>query len=163
LNTKNTPKKVGRPSLFKHEYCQQLIDHMAQGYSYTTFAAKTGTHLDTLYDWEKLYPEFLEAKKTAFHQCQLWWEKQGIAGLWQDSGGEGPNRNLNPSLWIFNMKCRFPKDYRDVVRHEFVPGNLDAMTKKELIEETKRTIEFLEAEIVEESKDAQKALPPAKK
>lgn len=153
----------GRPTLYKKEYCQMLIDHMAQGFSYTTFSAVIDVCVDTLNEWVKVYPEFSAAKKTAFHKCQLWWEKQGIQGLWGTSGGEEANTNINPTMWIFNMKCRFPKDFRDVQHHAFEPKPLDGLTKKELIEETKRTIEFLEAEIVEESKDAQKALPPAKK
>jgi len=151
----------GRPTLYKKEYCQMLIDHMAQGYSYATFAATINTHRDTLHEWEQKHPEFSDAKKIAFTKCQQWWETQAMKGMWTENGENATN--LNTTLWIFNMKCRFPKDFRDVQHHAFEPKNLDSLTKKELIEETKRTIEFLEAEIVEESKDAQKALPPAKK
>lgn len=56
-------KKVGRPSLYKPEYCAQLIEHMRQLHSFESFAANVGTHRDTLYQWCKEYPEFSDARK----------------------------------------------------------------------------------------------------
>lgn len=60
----------GRPTLYRPEYAQLLYQHLANGSSYETFVTKiepnpsTGmfVNIDTLYNWESLYPEFSEAK-----------------------------------------------------------------------------------------------------
>lgn len=78
---------------------------MAQGLSYETFAAVIGVCRETIYGWEKLQPEFLNAKKRAFEQCALFWEKLGIDNIQTGKGA--------PAVWIYNMKCRFPKQWLD--------------------------------------------------
>jgi hypothetical protein len=93
---------VGRPTKYKTEYCEQLIDHMAKGFSYETFGAVIGVMPSTIYLWEQ-HPEFSEAKKMAFAKCRLWWEQQGQLGLM--AGERDPK--LNSPVWIFNMKNRF--------------------------------------------------------
>lgn len=110
----------GRPTKYKHEYCEMLIDHMSNGLSYETFSAVIGVSRAVLYDWEKAYPEFLDAKKEAFDQCQLFWEKEGAKGLWNethynDQGKPTKSKSLNSTVWIFNMKNRFNwSDKREV-------------------------------------------------
>lgn len=103
----------GRPPEYRPEYCQKLIDHMSTGMSYETFAATINTSRATLYNWEKQYPDFLDAKKEAFERGQEFWEKQGIAGLWESKDGK-----MNSAMWIFNMKNRFK--WKD--RHEVEVG-----------------------------------------
>ncbi len=94
---------VGRPPKYKPEYCQMLIDHMATGMSYETFAATIGTYRSVLYDWEKKYQEFSDAKKIAVEACQAFWEKIGMAQAVGDKHyGKG-----STASWIFNMKNRF--------------------------------------------------------
>jgi hypothetical protein len=92
---------AGRPTKYKPEYCQQLIEHMSQGLSFETFAAVIDVNDDTLYEWAKVHPEFSDAKKRAFGKCKILWEKMGIAGA------TGKIRNFNAAAWIFNMKNRF--------------------------------------------------------
>jgi hypothetical protein len=55
-------KKRGRPSKYKQQYCQSLIDHMSDGLSYESFAGLIGVCVDSLYDWEVAHPEFFDAK-----------------------------------------------------------------------------------------------------
>lgn len=94
---------AGRPTDYKPEYCQLLIDHMSKGYSYETFAAKVDASKQTIYDWEKANPEFLDAKNQAFAKCQLYWESLAI-----DNPMTNPRTGgLNTGTWIFNMKNRF--------------------------------------------------------
>ena len=154
-------RPVGRPTKYKPEYCEQLVEHMSKGFSYTTFGAVIDVSLECLYEWERVHPEFSEAKKRAFQKCQLHWETEGKKGMWNTSG-EGQHENLNTTFWIYNMKCRFPKDFRDIQEHQFTTKEVDKLDRKQLIEETKRTLEFLEAEYLEDSKDAQGKLPAAK-
>lgn len=87
----------GRKSKYKIEYVNDLIEHMKEGYSYKSFAAKIGVHVDTLYEWEKVYSEFSEAKKVAFSCSQAYWEDLGLQMA----------KNGNASVWKFNMKNRF--------------------------------------------------------
>jgi len=95
--------KGGRPPKFEPRFCQMLIDHMSQGLSYESFSAVVGTSRSTLYNWEKDFPEFLDAKKIGVECSQLFWEKIGLAQAVGDKDyGKG-----NCASWIFNMKNRF--------------------------------------------------------
>lgn len=96
---KKIPKKVGRPTKYKEEYCQKLIEHMSQGLSYETFGVTIGVHLDTCYEWEKRHSKFSEAKKIAFNACQLYWELEGKKGMHR--------KDFNAAIWIYNVKARF--------------------------------------------------------
>lgn len=106
---------VGRPSKYKPEYCDQLIEHMSEGFSYETFAAKVNVNRDTIYQWEKDHQDFSDAKKQAVEKCQLFWEGLGINHIINksdsESQGEGfgwsKSRSLNAAVWVFNMKNRF--------------------------------------------------------
>ena len=86
---------------------------MRQGYSFTSFSAVVHVNQDTLHNWGRLYPEFAEAKHMAFEYCRLFWEKKGIEGLFNENLGQGVSRSFNSSNWIFQMKNRFPKEWRD--------------------------------------------------
>lgn len=104
-------KGPGKPTKYKSEYCEQLIEHMSKGLSYESFAGTAGVHRSVLYDWEDTYPEWKDAKETAFSKCLLFWERLGIDNILNVSesfGKEGgTSKSLNGSVWIFNMKNRF--------------------------------------------------------
>ena len=74
---------------------------MSQGLSYEAFAGVVGTHIDTLYHWEKIHPEFSEAKKHGVSRSRIWWERAGQSGML------GEVKGFNAAVWIFNMKNRF--------------------------------------------------------
>ena len=106
---------IGRPSKYKPEYCQMLIDHMGSGLSYESFAAVIKVNRDTIYAWEKEYPDFSDAKKIAWDQNLLFWEKLGVdhvlnETLDEENEDEGvrkrTSKSLNATVWIFNMKNR---------------------------------------------------------
>lgn len=52
----------GRPTRYKPEYCEMLIDHMKQGKPFETFGNKVGVTYQTLYNWAQNHDEFFEAK-----------------------------------------------------------------------------------------------------
>lgn len=54
---------AGAPTKYKEEYCNQLIEHMSQGFSYESFAGLISVDRDTLYQWEKDHCQFSDAKK----------------------------------------------------------------------------------------------------
>jgi hypothetical protein len=86
---------------FKPEYCEQLIDHMAEGYSFEAFCGKIGVAKQTAYTWVKQHAEFAEAKEIGFEKNRLFWEHKGIEGLWGDK-----DSRFNSTVWVFNMKNR---------------------------------------------------------
>jgi len=56
---------VGRPTLYKPEYCEQLVAYRREGGSYQGFAGLIGVDITTLYEWEGNQVEFSHAKKRA--------------------------------------------------------------------------------------------------
>ena len=92
-----TKKKVGRPTKYKPEYCQAIIDYFdVEPYTIKDmtitksdgtqidkteeeainipmlykFAMKLGVNIDTLYEWARVHKEFSVALNTA-RECQL--------------------------------------------------------------------------------------------
>jgi hypothetical protein len=55
----------GRPTKFKPEYVEQVQDYMGQGYSLTAFAGSIRVSRETVYEWERVIPEFSDAVKSA--------------------------------------------------------------------------------------------------
>ena len=92
----------GRPTKYKPEYCQQLIDFMSDGFSLEAFAGKVSVTKDTVYQWRDKYPEFSDSIKVGFAKCRVFWEDMGKKGLFTDK-----EEKFNATVWIFNMKNRF--------------------------------------------------------
>ncbi len=100
---------MARPTKYRKEYCEMLLNHLASGLSFDSFAPIVKVNQDTLYEWAKRYKDFAEAKKEGYSQNLLFWEKLGIAG----AAGKIPN--FNATTWIFNMKNRHGwRDRREV-------------------------------------------------
>lgn len=93
---------AGRPTSYREEYCQKLIDHMGSGYSFESFGAKIGVGRATIYRWIDLHSEFRDAKKVGFEKNLEWMERQAVTGMFTEHNG----RKLNTTLWIFLMKAR---------------------------------------------------------
>ncbi len=102
------PAKMGRPTKYKPEFCEMVIQHMKKGLSFESFAGKIEVSVETIYEWARSNDKFSEAKRLARAQCQLFWEEMGIAGT-------ADSKDFSASMWIFNTKCRFPKTFRDTV------------------------------------------------
>lgn len=116
----NQPKKRGRPTKYKPEFCELLIEHMASGLSFESFGGLDEVEVwkDVLYDWVKLYPDFSNAKRLGFQKNRKFWEKLGRDHILNESesfgNGQGSkSKSLNATVWIFNMKNRFPEEWRE--------------------------------------------------
>lgn len=94
---------MARPSSYKPEYCEKLIEHMSQGMSFHSFAADCDVSAQCLYDWVMRYDDFAKAKAIAEVKCLRFWEKLNIAGA------AGKVKNFNAATTIYNMKVRFRK------------------------------------------------------
>ena len=132
---------AGRPTSYEERFCEMLIDHMAQGFSYESFAGLVGVSKQTIYDWEKANPEFLDSKKIGVEKSRLFWETQGIEGIYNtetfeqdENGSRSVKKALNSSVWIFNMKNRFKDEWRDKQETE-LSGNVSTVILPKPIDE----------------------------
>lgn len=97
----------GRPSLYDPKYCERVIELGKIGASVVEMAVEIGVHRNTLETvWPDAHPEFLEALTHARECSQLWWEKTGREGMFDNA--------INASIWSRSMAARFPKDWREV-------------------------------------------------
>ena len=107
----------GRPTKYNEELCDEVISLGKQGFSVTQIAYELDIHKDTLYEWKKKHPEFSDAIKKARDYAQGFWEHQlRTAALGMNPEGVTPN----PTLMIFQMKNRFPDEWREKQTTEHV-------------------------------------------
>jgi hypothetical protein len=139
---------VGRPTKYKQEYCISIVEHMAKGNSFESFAGRVGVCFDTLYHWTHQYPEFSEAKKVGLAKLLLFDEdlgKAGVAGQLKrmvrkttDKDGkvteEYEAATFGQTFHIFTLKNRYPRMYRDKIQVETSFGEDAKKTNKVLQE-----------------------------
>lgn len=98
--------KTARTSYkYDPKYCEMLITHMKEGYSFQAFAAIIGVSYPTLFNWTYKHDEFKEAYELAKGYNLHWWETIGIKAV------QNQIPFFNAPTWIFNMKNRH--GYRD--------------------------------------------------
>ena len=74
------PKHAGgRPTLYRREMCDRLIEAMAEGLTAEAAAARIGISARSLFYWQKEHPEFLQAIQEGRQRSQLWWEERALA------------------------------------------------------------------------------------
>ena len=100
----------GRPTDYRPEFCEQVIELGRQGKSRVQIAAVLDVCRKTLIEWEKEKPDFCDSMTRARELAQAWWEDQGQDGLWDSDA-----RRLNAAAFRFQMINRFPLDWRDRV------------------------------------------------
>lgn len=97
----------GRPTKYRPEFCQQVIECGEQGMSLAEMASELDIHYTTFLAWQDEIPEFSNAVKEARRKSQSWWERQGRIATF--GGVEG----FNATSYIFQMKNRFREDWND--------------------------------------------------
>ena len=104
----------GRPTDYRPEFCELLVEKMKEGNSLASFAVDVGVSRDTCYDWMKAQPDFLYAYKRG-QDCALeFWEKmlkRCAMGIPLKIDGV-VYKNYNVTAMIFLMKARFT-EYKD--------------------------------------------------
>lgn len=114
--SKKIREKPGPKTKYQAHFPGLLIEHMAQGLSFESFAAAVHVGRSVLYKWLDTHEEFAEAKEIGFEKSRLFWEKLGIAGV----AGKVPN--FNAATYIFTLKNRF--GYKDAYDAN-VQGSVD--------------------------------------
>jgi hypothetical protein len=102
---------VGRPTSYRPEYCELVIELGRAGKSKAQMAAHIGVTRKTLDSWCDVFPEFLSAMECARDFALSWWEDQCEKGIWA-------GKQFNAPAWSRSMAARFPADYRENSRVE---------------------------------------------
>lgn len=105
--------KVGRPTKYRPEFCEDVIRLGREGYSKASMAWELDIDIATMWRWEKEHPEFHKAMKRARALARGWWEEQGRLGTWSTK-----DRQLNAAAYSLQMRNRFPKHWRDKQEHD---------------------------------------------
>lgn len=93
----------GRPTEYKPEHCAELLEHMQSGLTYESFAGRIGVCRQTLYNWEKEHPEFLDTKKRAQAMALYHWDQLGADSITASSKDDA----INVALYIHRMRVMF--------------------------------------------------------
>lgn len=104
---------MGRPTKYKPEMCETVIELMKEGASQQEVLAVLDISNDTFYRWKKENEEFSETIKRGIQLSQAWWERKGRISL--------DDRQFNSTLWYMNMKNRFKWADKQEVKNE---GNI---------------------------------------
>ena len=95
----------GRPTSYRPEFCQRVIELMSEGRSLEGCAALLGVHPDSLYEWQKVHPQFSVAVRAGRAGATTFWENrlldvaQGGAGNAQAIQWALRNRSRAASGW----------------------------------------------------------------
>lgn len=84
---------------------------------------------DLWYRWLDEEPEFSQTIKRCRQLCQAYWERMAR------EAAVGINKDANPTMMIFNLKNRFPSDWKDKreTDHTSSDGSMSPPTRIELV------------------------------
>lgn len=94
----------GRPNEYREEYCDKVQDHMAQGYSLTSFAGSIKKARETVYNWMSEHHEFSDAVARGRAARVTALEKKLLSARY---GAQGTTA-------IFALKNADPNEWRDM-------------------------------------------------
>ena len=123
---------AGRPTGYKPEFCERVIELGKEGKSITQIACALDVAKSSIYLWEAEYPEFSDALTKARQHSQAWFENVGQNGLFADK--------FQSSLWAKQVSCRFPDDYRETTRSELTGKDGGAIKHEQTISPEDRSI-----------------------
>lgn len=117
MSTANKPAKrpVGRPSKYRPEYCDEIIDLGKDGKSIAQIAAHFDVDKASVFRWAEESEDFRTALARAKAHSQKWWEDQAQKNL--------SDRNFNAQLWLKSVASRFRDDYTERTQTELSGPN----------------------------------------
>lgn len=139
--TKGSKSIMGRPSKYKPEYCDLLLKHGKEGYSFETFPAAIyefdGSLIapETCYEWATVHEDFSLIKKVFYSLSRRFWEKLSLSGAMGEIDG------YSASTVIFLLKSRFGlKDGSEVskARSSKIEEKWEKLSAKDIIEAMKK-------------------------
>jgi hypothetical protein len=90
----------GRPTSYRPEFCGRIVALLAEGRSLEGCAALLGVHPDSLYEWQKVHPEFSEAVRAGRAAATTFWENRLLDVA---NGGSG---NAQAIQWALRNRSR---------------------------------------------------------
>ena len=112
VGKKVAKRSVGRPTKYKTEFCQSVIELAKEGKGKAELACALGISRETMNEWTKSKPEFSDAIKKAYEEALAWWERKGREATFGGIPG------FQSTAYIFQMKNRFKDDWRDKIDHD---------------------------------------------
>jgi hypothetical protein len=97
----------GRPSKYRPEYCDLIVEAMTAGKSIASVAADIGVARSTIQEWEAVHPDFSVAVKVGKAKCAAWWEER-LRNIAMLGGGAGA-----VTAAIFGLKNMASDDWRE--------------------------------------------------
>jgi len=95
----------GRPTKYRKEYCEQVVEWGKLGKSKTWIACEIGVLRETLEEWGSKHTEFSVALRRAKQAEQKYWEDLGEQHI--------VTPGFSANTWGKNMSCRFPTEWRE--------------------------------------------------
>ena len=142
-------REVGKPTKYRPEYCEMLIEHRAKGYSFKAFAGLVRVERPTLYNWCEQFPEFAQAKEIAYGAGLLFWEDLGITNIINTNESTAnvgsKSTSLNSTVFSLMTRSMFPEEFKERQPDE-VPKfniNVSSLTDEELKAELQKAIDSL--------------------
>ena len=102
---KKAARKVGRPTKYKPEFCELVIEVGSKGGWLSEMAEACDVVRSQMDVWSDKHPEFSEALMRAKQKAQAWFEREGRKGLKAD--------RFNSALWQKQMSARHPTEYTE--------------------------------------------------
>lgn len=96
---------AGRPTKYKPEFCDLIIEIGERGGWLSEMAEACDVHRSTMDEWAANHPEFSEALSRAKQKAQAWFEREGREGIKADK--------FNSALWQKQMSARHPGEYTE--------------------------------------------------
>lgn len=95
----------GRPTLYRPEYCERIIELAKEGKSVAEWASDIGVARSSLWEWCQEHEDFSAAFMRAKTE-----EQAALERLARENFG---NKNFNANLWIKSAQARFRDDYTE--------------------------------------------------
>ena len=93
-------RRIGRPSSYRGEFCDRIIQLMAEGRSLDGCAALLSVHPDSLNEWQRVHPEFSMAVRAGRAAATAFWEGRLLDVA---QGGSG---NAQTIQWALRNRSR---------------------------------------------------------
>lgn len=106
-------KGGGSDSLYKKEYCELLVKHMSQGYSFGSFGANVNCGRRTLLNWVEEHPDFADAKQKGHEAAKKFFEKLALKKMKGKPIEDFDPKRSDTALIIFFLKTRFKEEYSE--------------------------------------------------
>lgn len=95
---------MGRPTKYKPEYCERIIELSSDGKSIAQCCADLKISRDTWHEWKKNHTDFSDAVKKAEQLRETWWTQMGLAAMTGKAKVNGEIVKVNSTMFIWLSK-----------------------------------------------------------